>query len=102
MNPQYKEHKFPNIPSYPWDKVFKHKVVSNDFIDLISNLIVYEPDKRLKPYEALCNSYFDELKDKNLILPNGTKIPSHIFEFEKCEMDFDKENINKFLSQVKN
>ena len=103
MNPHIKSNvKFMKLPKKNWKDVFNGKIRDDNYIDLVSKLIVYEPDKRLKPYEALCHSYFDELKDKNLILPNGTKIPSHIFEFEKCEMEFDKENINKFLSQVKN
>ena len=92
MNPQYKEHKFPNIPSYPWDKVFKHKVVSNDFIDLISNLIVYEPDKRLKPMKALCHKFFDELRDKNTVLPNGSKVMKELFEFSEEEIKSDPES----------
>ena len=101
MNPYSKNIKFIKLPKKNWKDVFNGKIRDDNYIDLISKLIVYEPEKRLKPYEALCHSYFDELKNKDLVLPNGNKIPNHIFEFEKCETDFDKESISKFLSGIK-
>ena len=38
--------------------------------------------------------FFDDLVKKH------TKIPKHLFEFKQCEIDFDKENIAKLLSQI--
>jgi serine/threonine protein kinase len=49
-------------------------------IDLISKLLVYSPSKRIKPYEALAHPYFEELRDRNLRLPNGNCIPD-LFNF---------------------
>lgn len=92
MNPQYKEHKFPNIQPYPWEKVFKYKVVNKEFIDLISKLILYEPNKRLKPMKALCHPFFDELRDKNTVLPNGDKVYKELFEFSQEEILSDPES----------
>ena len=40
------------------------------------------------------DSFFDDLVKKD------TNIPKHLFEFNQCEIDFDKENIAKLLSQI--
>jgi serine/threonine protein kinase len=34
MNPEYNEFRFPIIKPYPWQKVFKNKAISEEFIDL--------------------------------------------------------------------
>jgi glycogen synthase kinase 3 beta len=95
MNEKFKGvSKLPQIEAKPWKEVFKGKTNDELFIDLVSNLLVYEPSKRFSPYQALCHPYFDDLKKK------GTKIPNHLFEFKQCEINFDKENIQKLLSQV--
>ena len=92
--------KLPKIEQYPWKEVFKGKINDELYIDLISNLLVYEPQKRLGPYQALCHPYFDELKQKEVILPDNKKIPKHLFEFKECEINFDKVSIQKILSQI--
>ena len=95
MNEKFKGvSKLPQIEAKPWKEVFKGKTNDELFIDLVSNLLVYEPSKRFSPYQALCHPYFDDLKKK------GAKIPNHLFEFKQCEINFDKENIQKLLSQV--
>ena len=95
MNEKFKGvSKLPQIEAKPWKEVFKGKTNDELFIDLVSNLLVYEPSKRFSPYQALCHPYFDDLKKK------GAKIPKHLFEFKQCEINFDKENIQKLLSQV--
>ena len=45
-------------------------------------------------------SIFDELKQKDVKLPDNKKLPTHLFEFKECEMNFDKESIQKLLSQI--
>ena len=55
-----------------------------DAIDLISKILVYNPDRRLKPLEALLHPFFDELRDKNTKLPNGNALPD-LFDFCKEE-----------------
>jgi glycogen synthase kinase 3 beta len=87
--------RLPKINAKPWKEVFKEKIDDELFIDLVSKLLVYEPLKRLSPYEALCHPFFDELKNGDV------QIPKHLFEFKQCEIDFDKENIEKLLSQIK-
>jgi len=92
MNPKFKEHKFPNIKSYSWEKVFKTKIVHKDFIDLIDKMLVYSPVKRISAMKALCHPFFDELKDKNLVLPNGKKLPEDLFVFTEEEIKSDEES----------
>ena len=95
MNNKFKGYsKLPKIEGKTWKDVFKGKTNDELFIDLVSNLLVYIPSKRFTPYQALCHPYFDDLKKKNV------KIPKHLFEFKQCEIDFDKENIQKLLSQI--
>ena len=92
--------KLPQINKVPWKEVFKGKNDDELFADLVANLLVYEPKKRLRPYLALCHPYFDELKKKDVVLPDNKKIPKHLFEFKECEIKFDKESIDKILSQI--
>lgn len=62
MNPNYTEFKFPQIKAHPWVKVFRSRTPP-DIIDLISKVLVYNPEQRLKPMEALLHPCFDELRD---------------------------------------
>ena len=96
MNDKFKGiSKLPKIEPKSWKDVFKNKTNDELFIDLVSKLLVYEPTKRLSPYQALLHPYFDDLKNKD------AKIPNHLFVFKQCEIDFDKENIDKILEQIK-
>ena len=96
MNDKFKGiSKLPKIEPKSWKDVFKNKTNDELFIDLVSKLLVYEPSKRLSPYQALLHPYFDDLKNKD------AKIPNHLFIFKQCEIDFDKENIDKILKQIK-
>ena len=92
--------KLPKIDPKPWKEVLKGKNDDELYMDLVANLLVYEPMKRFSPYKALLHPYFDELKQKDVKLPEDKKLPSHLFEFKDCEMNFDKESIQKLLSQV--
>ena len=95
MNDKFTEgNKLKIINKKPLNEIFKGKIVDELYIDLISHLLVYEPDKRYTPYQAMCHPFFDEIKKPDV------KVPKHMFEFKKCEILFDKENINKILSQV--
>jgi glycogen synthase kinase 3 beta len=46
MNPNYMEHKFPQIKPHPFTKVFRPRTPA-DAIALISNLLEYTPTSRL-------------------------------------------------------
>lgn len=84
MNPNYTEFKFPQIKAHPWVKVFRSRTPP-DIIDLVAKVLVYSPDQRMKPMEALLHPSFDELRDPGCKLPNGNPLPG-LFDFtqEEC------------------
>jgi serine/threonine protein kinase len=102
MNPEYKEYKFPSIKPYPWVKLFKNcKNVNSEFMDFISNLLVYEPHLRLTPLKSLLHPFFDELRNENTVLPNGNPLPKELFMFSNEEYEFDSETIEKLIPKGK-
>ena len=54
MNPNYMEHKFPQIRPHPFPKIFRPRTPA-DAIDLITQLLQYTPHARLTAVEALCH-----------------------------------------------
>ena len=62
MNPHFKEHKFPQVKPIPFDKIFKNRIIPEYFFDLLSKILVYNPQKRLTAEKALEHPYFDEIK----------------------------------------
>lgn len=69
MNPNYMEHKFPQIKPHPFNKVFR-KADANA-IDLIARLLEYTPTERLAAIDAMVHPFFDELRDPNTKLPDS-------------------------------
>ncbi|KAK9455607.1 kinase-like domain-containing protein [Dipodascopsis uninucleata] len=69
MNPNYMEHKFPQIRPHPFTKVFRRG--PPDAIDLISQLLEYNPNQRLSAIQAMCHPFFDELRDPYIRLPDS-------------------------------
>ena len=69
MNPNYMEHKFPQIKPHPFNKVFR-KADANA-IELISRLLEYTPTERLSAIDAMVRPFFDELRDPNTRLPDS-------------------------------
>ena len=96
MNPEYKEYRFPIIKVYPWNKVFKNKVVPEDFLDFLSKILIFEPQQRLKPIKSLLHPFFDELRLKTTVLPNGDPLPD-LFNFTPEEIKFDPETVSKLI-----
>ena len=84
MNQNYSEYKFPQVKPHPWSKVFRPRTPP-DAIDLVSKLLRYAPDTRLKPLEGCTLPLFDELRDANLKLPNGMP-PPILFDFKPQEL----------------
>ena len=82
-----------------WKDVFKDRIDDMLFIDLIDKILLYEPEKRLGPYQAMCHPFFDEIKEKEVILPDNKCLPEHLFQFKECEINFDKESINIIMKQ---
>ncbi len=79
MNPNYTEFKFPQIKAHPWQKVFRSRTPA-DAVNLVSKLLIYEPEKRLRAIEILADPFFDELRDPKTKLPNGNALPE-LFNF---------------------
>lgn len=77
MNPNYMEHKFPQIKPIPLNKIFKK--MSQDTINFLVLALQYSPVDRFSCVEALIDPYFDELRDQLTKLPNYRKIFSQQF-----------------------
>ncbi|KAL3725769.1 hypothetical protein ACJRO7_030750 [Eucalyptus globulus] len=71
MNPYYTEFKFPQIKAHPWHKVYIHKCMPPEAVELVSRLLHYSPNLRCTALDALIHPFFDELRDPNACLPNG-------------------------------
>eukprot|EP00743_Colponemidia_sp_Colp-15_P001062 GILK01001172.1.p1 GENE.GILK01001172.1~~GILK01001172.1.p1 ORF type:complete len:428 (-),score=45.62 GILK01001172.1:267-1550(-) len=97
MNQNYTEFKFPQIKSHPWSKVFRSRVPP-DAIDLVSKLLQYGPETRLKPLEACLHPFFDEIRDPNCRLPNGKPLPP-LFNFTQEELDVAPEIAHLLVPQ---
>jgi glycogen synthase kinase 3 beta len=95
MNPNYSEFKFPAIKAHSWGKVFRSRT-PKEAVDLISKLLVYNPERRLSPIEALAHEFFDELRDQNTRLPNGDPLPD-LFDFKKEEITSTTSAMMKLL-----
>ncbi|CAN6484895.1 unnamed protein product [Victoria cruziana] len=80
MNPNYTDFKFPQIKATPWHKVFPKKT-SPDAVDLVSRLLQYSPNMRCTALEACAHPFFDDLRDPNARLPNGSPFPP-LFDFQ--------------------
>lgn len=87
MNPNYMEHKFPQIKPHPFSKVCWHmgsvkpgtnvshhqvfRKADPNAIDLISRLLEYTPTQRLSAVDAMVHPFFDELRDPSTRLPDS-------------------------------
>jgi len=96
MNPNYMEHKFPQIKPHPFNRIFRRQVDA-DAIDLLRNLLQYTPAARLPAISALAHEFFDELRDPLTRLPdtrglaNGNLALPPLFNFTKRELSIKPE-----------
>ncbi|KAF3118912.1 regulator of ime2, variant 2 [Orbilia oligospora] len=101
MNPNYMEHKFPQIKPHPFAKVFRK--APPEAIDLISRLLEYTPTQRLSAIDAMCHPFFDELRDPNTRLPDsrgtngGLRDLPELFNFTKHELSIAPELNHRLL-----
>jgi glycogen synthase kinase 3 beta len=95
MNPNYMEHKFPQIRPHPFTKVFRPRTPS-DAIDLIGRLLEYTPTARLTAVEALCHPFFDELRTGDMRMPNGREMPL-LFNWTKEELSIRPDLIHRLV-----
>ena len=99
MNPSYSEFKFPTIKANPWSKLFRQRT-NKDAIDLISKVLVYDPKRRLKPFEAMNHPYFDELRDEATTLPNKAELPyEQLFNFTDEEKKTAQQAVDEAIME---
>ncbi|KAH8922835.1 putative glycogen synthase kinase 3 alpha [Atractiella rhizophila] len=84
MNPNYMEHKFPQIRPHPFQKVFRPRT-PQEAVDLIGKVLEYTPGSRLTAVEAMCHPFFDELRLEETKMPNGKDLPP-LFNFTAEEL----------------
>jgi len=94
MNPNYMEHKFPQIKPHPFVKVFRPRT-SPEAIDLVSHLLEYTPSMRLSAIEAMGHIFFDELRQEGVRMPNGREFP-RLFDFTREELSI-RPDLNRQL-----
>lgn len=70
----------------------------DDFIDLLSRMLKYNPNDRITCIHSLNHPFFNELKNSESRLPNGKKLPPlfnfSVDEFLTLDIDFVK-SLNK-------
>lgn len=97
MNPNYMEHKFPQIKPHPFNKVFRPRT-SADAISLISKLLEYTPSARLTAIEAMCHPLFDELKTPDVKMQSGKDLPP-LFDFTREELSIRPDLMDKLVPE---
>ena len=86
MNKNYSEFNFPSIKPLPWNRVFRAHTPP-EAIELVAAILKYNPSQRLSMVEAMCHSFFDELRDPQTVMPNGKPLPP-LFNFSDEEKSF--------------
>ncbi|KAF7304749.1 Protein kinase domain-containing protein [Mycena kentingensis (nom. inval.)] len=79
MNPNYMEHKFPQIRPHPFSKVFRPRTAP-EAIDLVSKLLEYTPSARLSAVEAMAfPPLFDFTREELSVRPDLMRrlVPPH-------------------------
>ncbi|KAG5727605.1 Protein kinase gsk3 [Termitomyces sp. T112] len=95
MNPNYMEHKFPQIKPHPFSKVFRPRTAP-EAIDLVSKLLEYTPGARLSAVEAMVHPFFDELRVEGQRMPNGKDFP-RLFDFSREELSVRPDLIRQLV-----
>jgi len=96
MNPNYTEFKFPQIKPHPWTKVFRSRT-SQETIDYISKLLVYDPKTRPSGLQCCTHVLFDDLRNDTTRISTSKPLPDHLFAFSREEMALMDETLKKKL-----
>ena len=86
LNKAYVDHKFPSIRALPWSRIFRSHTPS-DAVDLVSQMLQYNPHNRISMLDALSHPFFDELRDQATVMPNGKPLPP-LFDFSDEEREY--------------
>ncbi|KAJ2377351.1 glycogen synthase kinase 3 [Coemansia sp. RSA 2607] len=95
MNPNYMDHRFPQIKPHPFVRLFRNRA-SAEALDLIENLLQYTPTRRLSAIQAMAHPFFDELRNPETRLYTGEEIPE-LFDFTVEELSVDPSLIPKLV-----
>lgn len=95
MNPNYMEHKFPQIKPHPFSKVFRPRTPV-EAIDLVSRLLEYTPSARLSAIEAMCHPFFDDIRVESTKMPNGKDLP-RLFDFTREELSIRPDLVHQLV-----
>ena len=74
MNKEITEFRFPDIKKQKWEEIFSENV-DKEAVELIEQILVFIPQSRPKADDVLKHSFFDQLREKETRLPNGSKLP---------------------------
>ncbi|KAF6004131.1 hypothetical protein F1559_002238 [Cyanidiococcus yangmingshanensis] len=85
MRSKHSDFKIPRIQPLTLRKVFKTRT-DPDAVDLVSQLLVYNPQRRIRAMDALAHSFFDPLRQSEAMLPNGRPLPP-LFNFSQREWE---------------
>lgn len=101
MSPNCGSQKLPSVEPCGWNKVFKRELDQNTK-EFLSSVLVYEPEKRIKPLKALLHPFFDDLQKSDFInsFEGLNKLPN-LFEFTKEEELYDPETIKEIKLKIK-
>jgi serine/threonine protein kinase len=87
MNRNHTSFKFPQIKPHPWEKVFRTRQTDlPNACELASKLLCYNPAKRITAFECMAHQFFDELREPDVKLPDGSELPPTLFNFTEEEL----------------
>jgi glycogen synthase kinase 3 beta len=84
INVARNELRIPRFLSRPLETVFKN--ASPDLLELIHHLLVYVPADRVSAIAACAMHTFDELRDQNTVLPDGSPLSEVMWQFSNEEL----------------
>lgn len=61
-------------------------------IDLIDKMLIYNPEKRIKAFDALAHPYFDDIRKENFKIDNK-KLTINLFDFSSGLINIIKFNL---------
>ena len=65
---------------------------------MIEKILVYNPETRLKPLQALQQPFFDDLRQEGMTLPNKKELPKELFDFSEEEKGSVSQEVIKQLT----
>ncbi|ORY89358.1 hypothetical protein BCR35DRAFT_350358 [Leucosporidium creatinivorum] len=97
MNPSYRDHRFPQIKAVALNKLLPK--ASPEAIDLLGQLLQFDPSSRVTAAKAMAHPFFDEIKRKQtpeIKMPNGNPLPP-LFNFTHHELSIRPDLIRQII-----